>query len=527
MISMKGLTMKNNANNKKKRGLFRIVFGRTTIVVLLILMQVAMLFCAYAFLANKIIYYQGVITAISFVTLVCIINNDENAGFKIAWIIPVLAFPVFGALFYLYCRNQYSIKMIKGKLNSIDADIKQYQRKSIGADSVEVNNDLGEVGIANYLYNSGNYSAYTESGIEYYPLGDDMYVSLVRELEKAEKFIFLEYFIIAKGYMWDSILDILKRKVSEGVEVRLMYDGMCSFVLLPYSYPKQLEEYGIKCRMFAPIVPVLSTYHNNRDHRKIVVIDGRTAFTGGVNLADEYINHIERFGHWKDTGVMIKGDAVKSMTLMFLQLWNVSEQHMERHYSKYLIDNPEIKGNQGIVIPFGDGPYNREDIGKNVYIDILNRAHRYVHIMTPYLILDDEMVAALRYSAERDVETIIIMPHIPDKKYAYLLARTYYKELIEYGVKIYEYTPGFVHAKQFVSDDIRGVVGSFNLDYRSMYLHYECAVYMYNTPVISDIEKDFQDTLAKCQQITVKTCNEYSKIGMLIGRVLRIFAPLM
>ncbi len=511
---------------KKGHGIFRIIFGRTTIIVLLLLLQLIMLICAYSFFAKNIIYYHGVTVLLSFVVLVCVINTDDNAGFKIAWIIPILAMPVFGALFYLYYRNQYTVKLIKRRLKKLDDDIRLIQKQTLNAESEELMENQGELGIANYLYNTGAYTAYTETETTYFPIGEDMYARLLEELENAKEFIFIEYFIIAKGLMWDSILEILKRKVSEGVEVRVLYDGMCSFVLLPYSYPKQLQNEGIQCRMFAPIVPVLSTYHNNRDHRKIVVIDGKTAFTGGINLADEYINHIVRFGHWKDTAIMLKGDAVRSMTLMFLEMWNVSSKDIE-DYSKYLVPNQNKPGLQGIVIPYGDGPYNKEDIGKEVYIDILNRATKYVHIMTPYLILDDEMMAALKFCAKRGVETIIIMPHIPDKKYAYLLARTYYRELLIAGVRIYEYTPGFVHAKEFISDDIRGVVGTFNLDYRSLYLHYECAVYMYSTQSIHDMEQDYQKTLAECENITLKTCDNYSKVGMAIGRVLRIFAPMM
>lgn len=525
---------------RKRRGFFRIIFGRTTMVVLMLLIQLMLLIGVYSFFAQSIFYYQGATLLLSFIVLVWIINSDNNSGFKIAWIIPVLSIPVFGSLFYLYYINQNTVKQIQRRLDKFNQTLTPIQKQTINQFSKEINGDLGEIGIANYLYNTGTYIAYTKTHADYFPIGEDMYSKLIEELNNAKEYIFIEYFIIAKGEMWESVLEILKKKVSEGVEVRVLYDGMCSFILLPYKYPKQLEKYGIQCRMFSPIVPVLSTYHNNRDHRKIVVIDGKTAFTGGINLADEYINRIVRFGHWKDTAIMLKGDAVRSMLLMFLEMWNVSTPQIE-DYSKYLKLNTEEDcvqekmhvqesadaDTQGIIIPYGDGPYNREDIGKEVYIDILNRAVRYVHIMTPYLILDEEMASALKFCAKRGVETIIIMPHIPDKKYAYLLARTYYKELINAGVKIYEYTPGFVHAKQFISDDVRGAIGTFNLDYRSLYLHYECSVYMYRNPALAQMEKDYQETLAKCERITIETCNNYSKFNMAVGRVLRIFAPMM
>lgn len=331
--------------------------------------------------------------------------------------------------------------------------------------------------------------------------------------------------------MWDTILEILARKAKEGVDVRFMYDGMCSLMLVPYRYPKKLEAMGIKCKMFSPIKPVLSTVQNNRDHRKILVVDGRTAFTGGINLADEYINKVERFGHWKDTAVMLKGEAVAGFTIMFLQNWNITESNEDNYASYIKTDFSELKDKDlptgGYVLPYGDSPLDNENVGQNVYLDILNRAERYVHIMTPYLILDNEMTGALTYAAKRGVEVIIIMPHIPDKVYAYLLARSYYAELIRAGVKIYEYTPGFVHAKGFVSDGKRAVVGSINLDYRSLFLHFECASYFYRHPVVEQVEQDMQDTLKKCMQISLEDCKRFNIFKRAAGHVLRLFAPLM
>jgi len=391
--------------------------------------------------------------------------------------------------------------------------------------------------------------------MKYYPIGEAKFADMIEQLKRAEHFIFMEYFIVTKSYMWNTILEILKEKAAQGVEVRMMYDGMCSLALLPYGYYKDLEKMGIQSIPFSQIRPVLSTYQNNRDHRKILIIDGKTVFTGGINLADEYINRIDRFGHWKDTAVMIQGEAVKSFTLLFLKMWHVAkgkDSIPQEEIRKYTVEvwentqsdemrtdmesmrNTDMQNTQdkklhagGYVIPYGDDPYGDERIGKQVYIDILNRARKYVHIMTPYLILDDEMITALRYCAKRGVETVIIMPHIPDKIYAYLLARTYYKQLLKYGVKIYEYTPGFVHAKVFVSDDIRGCVGTINLDFRSLYLHFECGAYMYSNDVLHDVEQDFKETLKQCQEITKESCDKYPKGKMLVGKMLRLIAPLM
>ncbi len=495
-------------------------------VVFLVMLQIALLIAANVAFAKSFVYYYGLSLVFSLVVLVAIVNSKGNAAFKIAWIVPVLVIPMFGALFYLYCTNQISVAAIKKRLAASTEQLKEMLPDGILPDAPEYNGNMGEVGLSQYLVRTGAYPAYTNTEVTYYPSGECCFEDMKQELRKAQHFIFIEFFIIAKGEMWGEILEILKEKVKEGVEVRVMYDGMCSFLLLPYSYPKQLEQYGIRCRMFSPIRPVISTYQNNRDHRKIMDIDGRTAFTGGVNLADEYINKRERFGYWKDSAVRLTGSAVSSMTMMFLELWNVADSVPE-DFGKYLSTVPQDIYAKGVVIPYGDGPYNNEEIGQRVYIDMLNRAQRYVHIMTPYLVPDDELLGALEFAAKRGVEVIIMMPHIPDKKYPYLLARTYYRQLLTSGVYIYEFTPGFVHAKQFVSDDIRAAVGSFNLDYRSMYLHYECAAYLYDVPAVRDIEKDFQETLAKCQQITVETCNRYTKASAIVGSVMRLFAPLI
>ena len=381
--------------------------------------------------------------------------------------------------------------------------------------------------LASYVSDKGGFPVFDNSKVEYFPLGEDKFKALVEELEKAQKFIFMEYFIVAEGRMWNTILEILKRKVKEGVEVRFMYDGTCTVSLLPHSYPKKLEAYGIRCKVFNPIKPALSTTQNNRDHRKIVVIDGHTAFTGGINLADEYINEKERFGHWKDTAVMVKGEAVRSFTWMFLQLWGYNVK--DENYEKYLdIEQPVCPvSRRGYVIPYGDSPLDTENVGELVYMDILNTARDYVHIMTPYLILDNEMITALTYAAKRGVDVKIIMPGIPDKTYAFALAKTYYPELLRAGVKIYQYEPGFVHAKEFTSDGNKAVVGTINLDYRSLYLHFECAVYMYQVDEIARIEDDFQATLQECREITLEEYKKEKLSTRFYGRMLRLIAPLM
>lgn len=352
-----------------------------------------------------------------------------------------------------------------------------------------------------------------------------MFFDMLIALKNATKFIFLEYFIIEHGKMWDSILEILKQKVLEGVEVRVMYDGTCEYSTLDRDYPRELMIDGIKAQAFSPVKPFVSTHYNNRNHRKIMVIDGEIAFTGGVNLADEYINEVSKFGHWKDTGIRIMGDGVKPLTLMFLQSWNIFD-YGSNDYSKYVNVSHDIK-NDGYIIAYGDEPFDDELLGQNIYIDILNNAKEYVYIMTPYLIIDNEMLAAIKLAAIKGVDVKIILPHIADKEMPFALAHNHYSELIDSGVKVYEYTPGFVHGKMFVSDDIKAVVGTINLDYRSLYHHFENAVYMYNVDAIKDIKNDFIETFKKSQIFTNRDLKEDKLLRKLIGKLMKIFAPLI
>ncbi|MCB6994330.1 phospholipase D-like domain-containing protein [bacterium 210820-DFI.6.37] len=535
---------------RKIKGLWKLLFGRTTLFAVLLLVQAVALMSGFALLGKYVFIFNYLLGVIALVILLYILNARQNASFKLTWIILILAAPFFGVIFYLFTRVQPGTRFIAGQ---IEASL-EYQSEYLAQDQ-QVFGRLREesseaAGLARYIHDSGNYPAYENTQVKYFPSGEEKFQELVKQLKTARDFIFMEYFIVEKGIMWDTVLEILTEKVKEGVEVRFMYDGTCSLSLLPPGYYRQLEERGIQCRVFAPIMPFLSTHQNNRDHRKVVVIDGQTAFTGGINLADEYINEVERFGHWKDTAVMVKGDAVKSFTLMFLQMWDIRRDDFARRrlleaspptmwdirrdgftplrpYMRdtFLLD-PELS-KEGYVIPYGDSPYDTENVGERVYMDILYRAKRYVHIMTPYLILDEEMITALTYAVKRGVEVTIIMPHVPDKIYAYLLARTYYPQLIEEGVKIYEYTPGFVHAKVFTSDDEKAVVGTINLDFRSLYLHFEDAVYLFRHPAVHDVERDFQGTLKMCQEITLEDCRRYNLFKKIAGRVLRLVAPLM
>ncbi len=515
---------------KKIKVLFRIVFGRTAFVVLFLLLQIGFLFSCFRWLSNYLVYIYGGMLALTALVVIYILNEKSNPSFKLAWVIPVLVIPVFGTFLYLFVQFQIGTKWINRRLKDAGDETSPYLEQNPITEKRLKKVSRDKANLAVYLKNCGGFPVCQNTSVRYFPLVDAMFPEFKRQLKSARKFIFMEYFIIERGKMWGEILEILEEKAAQGVEVRVMYDGMCCMMLLPYHYPQVLEKKGIRCKMFSPIKPTLSTHQNNRDHRKICVIDGHTAFTGGINLADEYINAVERFGHWKDTAVMLQGEGVQSFTMMFLQMWNITERQKE-NYGKYIYPGEELlndaKPELGFVIPYGDSPLDGENVGERVYMDIINQARDYVHMMTPYLILDNEMVTALTFAAKRGVDTVLMMPHIPDKKYAYLLARSYYPELIEAGVKIYEYTPGFVHAKVFVSDDETAVVGTINLDFRSLYLHFECGVWIHKNPVVDAIEEDFLETLKKCRQVTLEDCRRYPFLPKFAGRMLRLIAPLM
>lgn len=383
---------------------------------------------------------------------------------------------------------------------------------------------------SDYIRNNSGYPAYENTTAEYFQVGDDMFPVLVRELEQAKHYIFIEYFIIHDGVMWQTILDILERKVKEGVDVRLLYDDMGCLTTLPHKYYEQLRAKGIKCEVFNPFRPFLNIIQNNRDHRKFCIIDGYVGFTGGINLADEYINQKKRFGHWKDTAVMLKGEAVWNMTAMFLHMWSVVTRSKEKvEFENYLPHtyHPGEFESDGYIQPFCDSPLDNETVGENVYLNIINRAKQYVYICTPYLIIDNEMMTALCLAAKSGIDVRIMTPGIPDKKIVFLLTQSYYEQLLEAGVKIYEYQPGFLHAKSFVCDDEVGVVGTINMDYRSLYLHFEDGVWIYKNKVIDDIKSDFMETLNYCNPISLDFCKGRNIVVRAMQSILRLFAPML
>ena len=509
-----------------RKGLLRLVFSRFLIIFLLIALQIGILAFAYGWLYTRVRYISVLQMLFTAVVVIYLFNNKMDTSAKLTWMFLIAIMPLPGAALLSFTQLNLGHRALKRRVDSRLAETRNALTQPTGVlEKLEQEGD-GMEDLVRYLNRSSCFPAYENTEATYFAQGEEFFNAVLEELEKAEHYIFLEFFMIEEGTMWGQVLDTLIRKVRAGVDVRVMYDGMCEMFTLPHAYDKLLQEKGIQTQMFAPIRPVVSSHYNYRDHRKILVIDGKVAFTGGVNLADEYINRIERFGHWKDTAVMLKGPAGKSFALMFLQLWNTGEQQRVVLPSTWEEEDALVPA-QGFVIPYCDCPLDEDKVGETVYMDILYRATEYVHIMTPYLILDGEMETALKYAAQRGVDVKIILPGIPDKKMAYALAKSHYRALTAAGVQIYEYTPGFVHAKVFVSDDKKAVVGSINLDYRSLYHHFECAAFLYKTACIPAIEHDFHQTLARCRKVTEESIR-YEKFSVrLMGRILKFIAPLM
>lgn len=511
------------------KGVINFLCGRMFIFGMLILLQ----FIFFTVLIIKLSKQAGqvmiALQLLSLCVVVWLVSKDENPSYKLAWVIAIMTFPILGGVYYVLFGNKSMPRIQKEKVLGYGTSVsKQMKKYADGNESVieelkEKDKDIGAR--ASYIIKSSYFPVCKNTAADYLPLGEDKFEKLKEELNKAEKFIFMEYFIIEEGKMWNPILEILRRKVEEGVEVRVMFDDMGCLQTLPTNYADTLESYGIMCAIFNPFKPHMNVAMNYRDHRKICVIDGNVGFCGGINLADEYINAYAKHGHWKDTAVVLYGDAVWNLTMMFLTLWDFTKNESDLDYSKYM--PTKCYESDGYIQPYGDAPLDDINVGENVYMQTINRANDYVYITTPYLILDNEMVTALKTAAESGIDVRIITPHIADKWYVHIVTRSFYKPLLKSGVKIYEYTPGFVHAKMFVSDDKSAIVGTTNMDYRSFYLHFECGVCFYYSSMVDKVKNDMLETMKKCQAVTIKEMNQTGIFKRILAAIIRIFAPMM
>ena len=512
---------------KSQKGVIHAIFSRFGLVLLLLLLQVGLLVSIFRWFGNLLPHYFGGSVVVTAAMVLYLLNSKMDNSAKITWMVVIALFPVVGVPLFFYVKSNFGHNILRKRLLELEDVLRtQLPQNQSVVQKLEAS-EPGAASLATYLYGrGGGFPVYENTAMTYFPSGEAKFEELLRQLETAEKYIFVEYFIIDEGLFWGRVLEVLARKAAAGVDVRVMYDGTCEFSTLPRDYPRRLEALGIRCKVFSPVQPFVSTHYNYRDHRKILVIDGRVGFTGGVNLADEYINHIEKYGRWKDAAVMLEGEAVRPLTILFLEMWSILR---EPEFEKFLSVPPHSVPAKGFAAPYGDCPLDGERVGEMVYIDLLNRAKRYIHIMTPYLILDGELETALKFAAERGVDVHLILPHVPDKKFAYALAKTHYKSLLDSGVKISEWLPGFVHAKVFVVDDSEAVVGTINLDYRSLYHHFENAVWMKDTACIPAIEKDFQKTLEFCRDVepTRESIWEGNVLLHLAGILLKVIAPLL
>ncbi len=494
---------------------------RGLIVLIGVILQIGFAISIRYFFAKHILIIGFIYRFIGILICLAIIRNSTKLSNDLSWILLITIFPIFGTLTYIViARSTLNNKLLK----SIYKKEKEYLKYCDTSSSIKKDVENSNLDILKFILESHNPVTRCNK-LTYYPFGEDFYPDLIKELKSAQKFIFMEYFIIRDGKVWNSILDILKEKASSNVDVRIMYDDMGSLASYSTRYPRELEKYGIKCISFNKMSPFRGMFMNNRDHRKITVVDGRVGFTGGINLSDEYMNITHPKGVWKDNAVKVYGPAVFNFTITFLTLWNANLD-FDKDISKFKYDfsNANIK-DDGYIVPYDSSPFGNSLIGEDVYLDIINDAKDYVYIYTPYLIIDTDVINSLIRASKRGVDVKIIVPYIPDKKLTYTISSSYFESLYDAGVKIYKYKPGFIHAKMFVSDDVRASIGTLNLDYRSLYLHFENGVYLEGRHEVLTMKKDFNDTLKSCRLIKKEEAkpNIFVRIWQ---SVLRLIAPL-
>ncbi len=474
-------------------------------------------------------YLNLIFTSLSMLSVICVFHlilKDIYPEHKIAWIMFMLIIPFAGGVFYIifgHHRPTKKTRLFHEKINENLIDtISKISKTDVSAlSSPQASRQL------HYLQTIAKAPAFSNTDVSYFSLGELMHQALLTELRQANRFIFIESFIIEEGKMWGEIEAILIEKANAGLDVRILYDDLGCILTLPKDFSKRLKGHNINCRAFNRVNHVINAKFNHRDHRKICVIDGNVAFNGGINFADEYINHRKKHGHWKDTAVMLKGEAVYGFTLLFLSMWDMETGDIH-DYHQYA---PTIKmPSDGIIQPFGDEPFDEDSVGESIYMSILNNAKDYVYITTPYLIITREMSVSLANAAKSGIDVRLILPGIPDRKFVHFLSRSYYESLVKAGVKIYEYTPGFIHSKMFIADDNTSIVGTINLDYRSLDLHYECGTMMYDCSIIEEIKADFLQTQTKCKRITYDMVKDHGKQNLfkfIALSMLRSFSPLM
>ena len=505
---------------------FRLLMSKYGFSIAIILIELFLVFGIILYMSQIApIIWVTLVFLISVATVIAIVNRSMSPESKVTWLIVTFV-PVFGPLLYLmFGERRLSKKELKQlqELNSIAFHENNGRQLHLQLQET----DKPAYGIINaLLHMDSNAEVYDQTDSQFFASGGEMWKQMLEDLKRAEKFIFLEYYIVDEGLMWDSILEVLEEKASQGVEVKMLYDDIGCMVTLPGDYTVHLRSKGIDAHKFNKVIPRMTVAYNNRDHRKILVIDGQISYTGGINLADEYINRIERFGHWKDSGIRIDGPATQAFTRLFLMNWYINRGEIS-DFDQYHLEN-QTRFGSGLCIPYGSGPkpIYKTKVGKIVYQNLINQAEDFVYITTPYLIIDYDLTEDIKNAAMRGVDVRIVTPHIPDKKLIQLVTRGAYPDLLSAGVRIFEYTPGFIHSKQMIVDDRFAAVGTINLDYRSLVHHYENAVLLYKTESIADIRKDFEEIFEQSQEIFSDTINP-TWYQMMIKEVTQLFAPML
>ena len=503
--------------------------SRLFIIGVMILLQVAWIVLFLADFSVRYNFVSVILNVIAIILAFFVITRWSNPSFKLSWVFFIMMVPIVGVPVYLLFGRPGLTRKTRKRMDRLNARIETHLTENKVL-LKNLHSDHPHAALqSDYIWHAAHDPIYDHTSSCYYKCGEELFEAMLTDIRYAKKYIFLEYFILDQGEMYDTLVEELAKKVKEGVDVRLIYDDVGCINTMPAHFYRKLQEKGIKCAAFNPARPVLAIIMNHRDHRKIMVIDGKVSYTGGVNIADEYINKIERFGYWKDTGIRLEGAATRNFTVMFLEMWDYivgGESKCELYFPETSF--VERIPTQGYVQPYGDTPLDNENVGENVYLNLITRATRYVYIYSPYLILDQEMTVALCNAAKSGVDVRIVTPGIPDKKLIFLLTRSHYARLLENGVRIYEYTPGFLHAKCFVCDDEYATVGSINLDYRSLYLHFECGVFLFRTPVVAQVYEDMLETFAVSREIQLNDCQRKHPFGMrMLHAFLRLIAPLL
>lgn len=500
--------------------------GRLIFVALAVLIQVGWIVALFLWL-NKYSATINLLCTIAAMLLVLrIYGKRQLAAFKMPWIILIMAFPLLGLCLYFLFGHKNATQRMRVRFEKLDPKLfSEISQDATVMEELE-KQDFAVANQCRYISNYASYPVYKNTDVKFYAEASDGFEAQLKALAQAENFIFMEYHAIEEAESFSRLKNVLAERASHGVEVRVLYDDVGSIGFIDPGFIGRMEAVGVKCRIFNPVMPFLNIFINNRDHRKITVIDGKVGFTGGYNLADEYFNITHPYGYWKDTGIRLEGSAVKSLTVMFLEMWNAMKE-TDASYQKYLPKLPENKAVRGFVQLYADSPLDNEPTGENVYMNLIKAAKHRLYVATPYLIISDEMERELCLAAKRGVDVRVITPGIPDKKLIYKITRSYYAGLVRGGVRVYEYTPGFLHAKQVLCDDLTAVVGTINFDYRSLYHHFENAAFLYDCDAVKDIAADFEKTLSASNEVT-----EFYKTGRktvlrVAQCILRLFAPLL